>query len=207
MNKLFRLDPTDEKLRTVCRDVSPKELRLAKTQQTIDMLLDFVYARNNKGKHHNKNKPTIIGLSANQVGVMNRICIVGLAVRKNKYSDVHVMINPHILWKSKTKILRKEGCVNLPNVWGYVERGQRVDVSYLDRWGDSYTMRAVGWAATLIQHEVDHLDGNLFVDRLADPTKALLVKDSDLVAYKKDPKNWKKFVDVSGLCRDLGRTT
>ncbi|MDP3941859.1 MAG: peptide deformylase [bacterium] len=198
-----RLDPTDERLRTVCKDISLRELRLKKNQQVIDALLEFVYARNNKGEKHNRKKPTIIGLSANQVGVMERICIVDLAVRRNNYSDVHVLINPHILWKSKTTNLRKEGCVNLPNVWGYVARSQKIDVSYVDRWGNAYTVRAVGWAATLIQHEVDHLNGYLFIDRLSDPKKALLVRDEDLVAYKKDPKNWNTFTDVSRLCRSL----
>lgn len=203
MKPFVRLEPTDKRVRTVCADISLSELRLKKTQQTIDGLLDFVFARNNKGEDHNRKKPTIIGLSANQVGIMKRICIVDLAIRRKEQSDVHVLVNPHIVWKSKTMRLRREGCVNLPNIWGFASRSTILDVSYLDRWGNSYTMRAKGWAATLIQHEVDHLNGTLFIDRLADPTKALHVTDKDFEAYKKDPKKWQKFIDVSALQKSL----
>lgn len=201
--KLSGIDAKDKRLRTVCKEISLPALRLKTTQNMIDSMLDFIYARNNKGEKHDRKKPTIIGLSANQVGVMTRICIVDLAVRKSQYSDVHVLINPHILWRSKTMTLRREGCVNLPNIWGFVNRSIMVDIVFLDRFGNSYKMRARGWAAVLIQHEVDHLNGILFVDRLSDPTKAQLVKDEDLVLYKKDPKGWNKFIDVSGLSRSL----
>lgn len=203
MNKLVRLDPTDERVRTICQAIPSRKLRLKKTQKTIDALLDFVFAGNNKGKLHDRKKPTIIGLSANQVGVLKRICIVDLAIRRKGQSEIHVMINPHILWRSKTMMLRMEGCVNLPNIWGYVERSIKIDVSYHDRWGNFYQMRAVGWAATLIQHEVDHLEGGLFIDRLPDPTKALHVENKDFEEYKKNPKKWNKFIDVSNLIRKV----
>ncbi|MBI2442805.1 MAG: peptide deformylase [Candidatus Levybacteria bacterium] len=202
---LKRLSPEDPRLRQVCEDMSLAELRRKEMQKTIDSLLDFVFQRNNKGPAHNKKKPTIIGLSANQVGVMKRICIVDLAIRRKGYSEIHVLVNPHITWRSKTMQLRKEGCVNLPNIWGYVPRSIKIDVSYLDRWGNSYEMRAVGWAATLIQHEVDHLNGLLFIDRIEDPKKALHVEESDFLAYKKDPKKWDKYIDVSKLTRAISK--
>lgn len=201
--KLVALSATDIRVRTVCQDLSPLELRKKSTQAMIDSLLAFVFARNNKGASHNRRKPTIIGLSANQVGILKRICVVDLAVRRKNQSEVHVMINPHILWKSKTTTLRKEGCVNFPNIWGLVPRRQKIDVSFFDRFGNSYTMRAIGWAAILIQHEVDHLNGTLFIDRLLDPTKAHLVRAEDLEEYKKDPKNWDRFIDVTKLRRSL----
>lgn len=204
MKQFTRLEPTDERLREVCQDIPLSELRLKHTQQTIDRLLDFVFARNNKGKSHNNKKPTIIGLSANQVGVMKRICVVDLAIRRKGQSEIHVMVNPHITWWSKTKVQRMEGCVNLPGVWGFVPRSMRIDVEYFDRWGNYYQMRARGWAATLIQHEVDHLNGLLYIDHLPDPTKALSVSGREYVAYRKDPKRWKKYIDVTGL---LQKTT
>lgn len=199
MKQLIRLEPTDERLRTVCEDIPLSEFRLKNTQETIDTLLDFVYARNNKGGEHDRKKPTIIGLSANQVGIMKRICIVDLAIRRKGQSEIHVMINPHILWRSKTIVQRMEGCVNLPGIWGFVPRSVKIDVEYFDRWGNKYQMRATGWGATLIQHEVDHLEGALYIDHLPDPTKALSVSERDYVAYKKDPKAWKKYVDITNL--------
>lgn len=202
-NALKRLEPDDSRVRAMCIDVSLSELRLQKTQKDIDLLLDFVFARNNKGESHNRKNPTIIGLSANQVGLQQRICIVDFAIRRKEQSDIHVLINPHITWKSKTVLLRREGCVNFPDVWGFVPRSIVVDVTFLDRWGNSYSMRAHGWVATLLQHEIDHLNGILFIDRLKDPTKALHVVKEDYEAYKKAPKTWKKFTDVSKLAKSL----
>jgi peptide deformylase len=92
-----------------------------------------------------------------------------------------------------------EGCVNLPNIWGFVPRSVKIDVTYSDRWGNFYQMRASGWAATLIQHEVDHLNGTLYIDHLPDPTKALSVSEQEYAEYKKYPKKWKKYHDVTRL--------
>ncbi len=206
MKQLIGLKPTDPLLRTICEYLSPKELRLKKTQATIDDLLVFVFTKNNKGDDHDRKKPTIIGLSANQVGIIKRICIVDLAVRKKEYSDVHVLINPNIIWYSKQQIHRREGCVNLPNIYGVVLRSKIIDVVFLDRWGNSYRARMKGWPAVLLQHEVDHLNGRLFIDRLSDPKKAHSVSDADLQSYKKSWKTWKKFVDVSSLCKVISQT-
>ncbi len=199
MKKLQRLLPDDLRVRTKCDPLPHRAIRLLSTQKDIDAMLDFVYARSNKGVSHNRSKPTIIGLSANQVGVMKRICIVDLAIRRKGHSEVHVMINPHITWRSKTKVQRMEGCVNLPNIWGFVSRSVKIDVKYSDRWGNFYQMRATGWAATLIQHEVDHLNGTLYIDHLPDPTKALSVSEQEYAEYKKNPKKWKKYHDVTRL--------
>lgn len=203
MKKLQRLLPDDPMVRTQCDPLPHREIRLRTTQKSIDAMLDFVYARSNKGVSHNRSKPTIIGLSANQVGLMKRICIVDLAIRRKGQSEVHVMINPHIIWRSKTKVQRMEGCVNLPSIWGFVPRSVKIDVTYFDRWGNFYQMRATGWAATLIQHEVDHLNGFLYIDHLPDPTKALSVSEQEYEEYKKNPKRWGKYCDVSPLVAPL----
>jgi peptide deformylase len=194
---LTPLDITDTKLRTVCKPVSKKELRSEQLQEAIEDLLHFVYSRNNKGEGSNRNRPTTIGLSANQVGVMMMISIVDLAVRRHKYSDIHVILNPKIIWKSKTMNVRREGCVNSPGIFGMVPRHNRVKVSYGDRWGNKYVIDAYGWDAVLLQHEIDHLNGILFIDRLEDPTKAHRVNENNMRAYKKGYKNWNKFIDVS----------
>lgn len=195
------LDKTDKKLRNICPPISPKELRSEKVQNNIDALLDFVYGRSNKGKGSDRSRPMTIGLSANQVGVMRRISIVDFAIRRREYSDVHVFINPKIVKHSKTTKIRWEGCVNLPGIWGEVPRYIWVVVRAFDRWGSEYVIKAKGWQAVLLQHEIDHLNGILFIDRLKNPTRAHLVKEDQYKVYKKEKKNWKIFTDVSKLKR------
>ncbi len=194
---LKALSKTDYRLRTVCQEISGKALHVKETQKTIDALLDFVYGQNNKGERGDRGKPMTIGLSANQVGVMKRISIVDFAMRRRDTSDVHVFLNPKIPWYSKTVVIRWEGCVSLPNIWGEVPRFKRVKVQAIDRWGNEFIIDAKGWQAVLLQHEIDHLNGVLFIDRLKDPTKAHLVKLSQYLQYKKNRKTWKQFVDVS----------
>lgn len=191
------LKPTDPRLRQVCKEINRRELHSKKLQNTIDRLLDFVYGRSNKGQKSNRNKPMTIGLSANQVGIMQKICVVDFAIRRRTQSDVHVFLNPKITWYSKTVLKRWEGCVNLPNIWGEVPRFKTVKVSAVDRWGNEFTIKAKGWQAVLLQHEIDHLNGVLFIDRLKDPTKAHLVKPDQYKLYKKNHKHWTQYIDVS----------
>lgn len=201
------LNITDKRMRVVCDEVLPRELHSKKLQEIIDQLLDFVYGSNNKGQTRlasaaarqgsDRNKPMTIGLSANQVGIMKKISIVDFAMRRRDASDVHVFLNPKIIWHSKTIIKRLEGCVSLPGIWGEVPRFKRVKVESIDRWGNGFIIDAKGWQAILLQHEIDHLNGILFIDRLEDPTKAHLVKQNQYREYKKNRKTWKQFIDVS----------
>jgi peptide deformylase len=87
----------------------------------------------------------------------------------------------------------------LPETWAYVERSKRVKIKAYDRSGNRIKLDLNGWPAILLQHEVDHLGGNLFIDRLTNPKKAHLVKGGELREYKKVKTNWNKFVDVSPL--------
>lgn len=183
-------------LRMQAGEIALADIRKEKTQRIIENMLDFVYGTNNKGTNRNKNKPMTIGLSANQVGILKKISIVDLAMRRSLHSDIHVIINPKIIKHSKAVLLRREGCVNLPNIWGMVPRYKTVTVQYADRWGNEVVMKAKGWVAVLMQHEIDHLHGTLFIDRLPDPKKAHFVKDNQLTIYKKQYRTWETFIDV-----------
>lgn len=184
-------------LRMQAGEIALADIRKEKTQTIIENMLDFVYGTNNKGINRNKNKPMTIGLSANQVGILKKISIVDLAMRRSQHSDIHVIINPKIIKHSKVVLLRREGCVNLPNIWGMVPRYKSVTVQYIDRWGNDVVMKAKGWVAVLMQHEIDHLNGTLFIDRLSDPKKAHKVEDKQLLEYKKRYKDWDTFIDVT----------
>lgn len=199
--KLTPLEPKDKLLRQKCKRVSMKELQSAKFQDLIEQMLDIVYGRSNKGEKQDLNMPMTVGLSANQIGIMKQISIVDMAIGNNSVSDVHVLINPKIIAHSKEKLRNREGCVNLPEIWGMVSRYKSVIVTALDRSGNKITIEAKNWAAVLLQHEIDHLNGYLFVDRLNDPKHAHFVKSDKMNKYRDHEDQWKVFKDVSELLR------
>jgi peptide deformylase len=203
VKKIVRLSPTDKLLRKSCVLVSRNEFKTKDFQETVNSLLEFVYSGSYKATDKVHTKPSTVGLSANQVGISKRISIVDMAVGHSSYSDVHVLINPEITWRSKTETQRIEGCVNLQSIWGKVIRSYRVKVKALDRSGNELRLDLHGWPAILLQHEIDHLNGILFIDRLKNSEKALLVKDSEYKEFKKLKDNWKKFIDVSKLTKKL----
>lgn len=199
--KICPLDPGDIRLRQACESVSLRELKSMKFQKVIDAMLDLVYGRNNKGKNHDSNKPMTVGLSANQVGIMKQISIVDLAIGRKGISDIHVLINPQIIWHSKSTFKHNEGCVNLPEIWGEVRRYKEVMVEAYDRSGNILTLHTKGWPAVLLQHEIDHLNGYLYIDRLDDPARAHKVQKGNMQEYRKKKKEWNAFIDVSSLLR------
>ena len=114
-----------------------------------------------------------VGLAAPQVGVHKRIMILDITVGKEPDSLV-VMINPEIL-SAEGEQTDEEGCLSVPGYNGNVTRAQTVEVSYMTREGEQTTLNAEGLMARAIQHEADHLDGILFVDRLS-PLKRDMIK-------------------------------
>ncbi|MBA3724320.1 MAG: peptide deformylase [Candidatus Levybacteria bacterium] len=190
-------EPSDQLLRKECTPIPKRDLRKTSVQEEIEAMIDYVYGTNNKGKKRKSNQSMTVGLSANQVGLSKRISIVDMAIGKRGYSDIQVLINPEIIWASTSMVEHGEGCVNLPSIWGYVMRSKRIKVKALDRSGNELLLTLVGWPAILLQHEIDHLNGKLFIDKLIDPKKAHLVEKNDYRQYKTEKKNWTKYIDVS----------
>lgn len=114
-----------------------------------------------------------VGLAANQVGFTDRLVVIDVGVvgadGKRDYSvrNPIFMVNPEIVGESDDRILHQEGCLSLPQVWADVERAAEIDVKYLDRDGKEHTLHAAELLAICVQHEIDHLDGILFVERLS----------------------------------------
>ncbi len=108
-----------------------------------------------------------VGLAAPQVGESIRLIVIeyGDEEEENAPSKLYVVANPEITRTSTEKIVGAEGCLSIPGVQGDVERFQAVTVKGLNRHGRPMTVRAKGWLARIFQHEIDHLDGVLFVDR------------------------------------------
>ena len=203
--KLTALDPTDPRLRQDCSQVSKRELRTKPLQAEIDTMLDFVYGQNNRGPKRAKHRPSTVGLSANQVGLMKQISVVDMAIGQKGFHDVHTLINPQLIWHSKTTTTSTEGCVNLPQIWGEIQRFKRVKVTAWDRSGNQLIIDCTGLPAVLLQHEIDHLQGRLFIDYLPDPTKALLVTSNTMKDFtRKNRAKWPDHTDVSKLVRPFG---
>lgn len=104
-----------------------------------------------------------IGLAAIQVGVLKRVVVIDLSEERNQ---LQVFINPEIRERDGEQIL-EEGCLSVPGIFEPVTRAGRVRVRALDRDGQPFELEASGLLATCIQHEIDHLDGKVFVDYLS----------------------------------------
>jgi peptide deformylase len=116
-----------------------------------------------------------IGLAAIQVGVPSRVIVMDLSKREAE-AEPRVFINPEIMWSSEEKSLYEEGCLSIPEVHEDVERPARVKIRYLDLDGKLHEEDAEGLFSTCIQHEVDHLNGTLFIDHISKLKRERIVK-------------------------------
>jgi len=113
-----------------------------------------------------------IGLAATQVDVHKRLLVADISPDQ---SEPHAFINPEILEKDGV-IVSDEGCLSVPGYYEEVERAEHIRLRYLDQNGDAQTMEAEGLLAVCIQHEIDHLDGKLFVDYLSEAKRQRIRK-------------------------------
>ena len=124
-----------------------------------------------------------IGLAAVQVGVLKRVIVIDISKDKEKKNPLF-LINPKIVSKSNKTSTYEEGCLSLPGYFAEIERPAECKIEYLDYEGKKSEMEANGLLATCIQHEVDHLNGILFIDYLSKLKKDMIVKK--LVKHKKE---------------------
>ena len=123
-----------------------------------------------------------IGLAANQVNVLKRVLVLDVA-REGEPPKPMGMANPEVVWKSEEQSVYNEGCLSLPEHYADITRPAAVRVRYLDRDGKGQEIEADGLLATCIQHEIDHLNGVLFVDHLSALKRNMILKK--LVKLKK----------------------
>jgi peptide deformylase len=116
-----------------------------------------------------------IGLAAIQVAVPARVVVMDLSKREEN-AQPRVFINPEITWRSEDTSLYEEGCLSIPDIHEDVERPARVKVKYLDLDGKPQEADAEGLFATCIQHEVDHLNGVLFIDHISKLKRDRIIK-------------------------------
>jgi peptide deformylase len=116
-----------------------------------------------------------IGLAAIQIGTPKRVITLDLA-KKEEPKNPQVFINPEILWISEEKASHEEGCLSIPEFYDEVERPSQVKVQYLDLKGAQNLIEANGLLATCLQHEIDHLNGILFIDHLSKLKRDRVIK-------------------------------
>jgi peptide deformylase len=151
----------DPVLRQPAREVSREELASAETQALIDSMIETMRAANGAG------------IAAPQVGVSVRIAVAEVRPGNPRYPykppiPLTVIVNPVLELEDGETFATNEGCLSMPNLRGDLERFVNVRVYYLDRDGEPHTEVKRGLTAGTFQHEIDHLDGRLFVDRMTD---------------------------------------
>jgi peptide deformylase len=124
----------------------------AATRKLIDDMAETMYAAPG------------VGLAATQVDVRKQIVLIDVS---EDHTDLRVFINPEIT-RREGMAVNQEGCLSVPGVYDNVERAESVTVTALDRNGSRFTLNASGMLATCIQHELDHLQGKIFIDYLSD---------------------------------------
>jgi len=129
-------------------------------RRLIDDLFETMYAA--KG----------VGLAANQVGIAQRVAVVDTG---GETPDPLVLVNPTIVQRGEETETAEEGCLSIPEIFGDVERPVAIVVAAIDRTGTPFRLEASGYRARAIQHEIDHLDGVLFLDHLSAVKRGLLL--------------------------------
>ncbi|OYV48888.1 MAG: peptide deformylase [Acidocella sp. 20-58-15] len=150
----------DPLLRKVCRAVMPDDMKRVKT--LIPQMFATMY------------KAPGIGLAAPQVGALLRLVVIDLA--PEKVPNPIALINPEVIAKSEDKATREEGCLSLPDQYADVTRPAWVRVRYQDEEGHKHEIEGDGLLAACLQHEIDHLNGVLFVDYLSSLKRNMLLR-------------------------------
>jgi peptide deformylase len=125
-----------------------------------------------------------IGLAAIQIGVPRRMLVIDVS-REGEEKQPQVFINPEIVKSSDERSVYEEGCLSIPDYYAEVERPATVSVRYLDRNGKEQTVEADGLLATCLQHEIDHLNGVLFIDHISRLKREMVIKKFTKAAKSK----------------------
>ena len=116
-----------------------------------------------------------IGLAAIQVGIPKRVIVLDIKQKEGKKNPIY-LINPEIIEKSENNSTYEEGCLSVPGQFAEIDRPDKCHVKYLDYYGEKKEIKAEGMLATCIQHEMDHLEGILFIDYLSRLKKTMIIK-------------------------------
>ena len=146
------------------RQISEPVLQVGESEKELmNDMLDTMYESNG------------IGLAAIQIGVPKRIIVMDINKDKDSKNPMY-FVNPMIINKNKEILTYEEGCLSVPGQFAEIDRPSQCEVEYLDYNGDKKILKAKGLLATCIQHEMDHLEGILFIDYLSKLKKTIIIK-------------------------------
>lgn len=160
MSKLTIITAPDPRLKAISEPVAQVT---DDTRRLMDDMLETMYAAPG------------IGLAAIQIGVPKRIIVIDLA-KEGAAPAPHYFVNPEIVWKSDELSTFEEGCLSVPDLYDDVERPARIRAKYLDYRGQPQESDFDGMMAVCLQHEMDHLEGILFIDHLSKLKRDLMIK-------------------------------
>jgi peptide deformylase len=161
MSLLPILTIPDSRLKAKCKPLDNVDGRVV---QLMDSMLETMY------------QAPGIGLAAPQIGLLERLIVVDVTDHKTEKPAPLAMVNPELVWASDELAVTQEGCLSIPEVYAEVTRPRMIRVRYVDRDGEVREMDADGLLATCVQHEIDHLNGVLFIDHLTSLKRNMLLR-------------------------------
>jgi len=190
--KLQFVDCRDPILNVLCRSLTEEEIKHPVMQQLFDEM--FAFAR---GEQSDQQKHVLVGLAAPQIGKSIRVILVDTkADGKGGVSELQLYINPEILEFSEETEEWYEGCFSTGNVKRIVKRPCQIKIKAMDRDGHEICETHSGYVARIFQHEIDHLDGIRFPERISSQDQLHIVKADEMYAYRNQQgwKDWKKTI-------------
>jgi peptide deformylase len=164
------LTAPDPRLKAVSEPVAKVD---AEVRTLIDDMIETMYGADG------------IGLAAVQIGVPRRVLVMDIDQKDGKKNPV-AYVNPKILWASEEMATFEEGCLSVPEIWDEVERPAKIRAEYLDRDGTRHEIEAEGLLAVCLQHEMDHLEGVIFLDHLSKLKRNMALKKLQKAKRLKD---------------------
>ena len=201
MQNIF-VPPHDPILLKVAAKVDPNEIASKEIRKIVESMFQIAY-----GEQKDAKKPVMVGLAAPQIGISKRIILVDVGANginpPNPLSvkgvprgagDLRIYINPEIVWQSEEEGEWYEGCYSTDRVCGIVSRPTKIKVRALNREGESIEEEYEGYTARIFLHEIDHLDGKVFVDHITDDEKLHWVEKDEFPLYRNNEgwRDWSK---------------
>lgn len=186
----FFLAPADPLLKQCAAEIPVHEILSQQTQSIIDRMFEIA-----KGERADTDKPVMVGLAAPQIGISKRIILVDIGVDsdRNELGQLTAYINPQIVWKSTELEEGREGCYSVNEcLKGIVWRPKTIKIRAFDRQGKQVEQEFSGMTARIFQHEIDHLEGICFPERIGKQGNGTLqwVEEEDLTSYREQWRDW-----------------
>ncbi|MCP5470439.1 MAG: peptide deformylase [Chlamydiales bacterium] len=186
-NSSLYVSPQDPILKSVSSEVPLEEIPTTKIQGIIDLMLELSIVERNKGY--------MVGLAAPQIGIPLQIILVDTLISPEQKDFSHpldVFINPKITWISDEIEEYREGCYSTGTLSGKVPRSKQIRLEAYNRFGEMVELEAEGYNARIFQHEVDHLNGLRFPDRMTNFNNLHWVEEDEIEEYRANYESWPK---------------